>query len=135
MYLPWSKFPANAFLCEMNPNEARIASLLQLFQVDLVVLAGWMRILSAPFLEQFVNRVINIHPALLPREGSGETYTLSTGESIPVFRGMHCVKMALDAGVNTTGSSVHYVTPVVDAGPASVFCQFKSVHRPPGHQQ
>jgi phosphoribosylglycinamide formyltransferase-1 len=121
IYLPWRKFPAGAFLHEMTPNEVRIAGLLQFFRVDLVVLAGWMRILSAPFLERFANRVINIHPALLPREGVGETYTLSTGEQIPVFRGMHAAQMALDAGVSTTGSSVHYVTPSVDAGP--VICQ------------
>lgn len=121
IYLPWRKFPAAAFMHEMTPNEAQIAGLLQFFRVDLVVLAGWMRILSAPFLERFANRVINIHPALLPREGAGETYTLSSGEQIPVFRGMHAAQMALDAGISTTGSSVHYVTPVVDAGP--VICQ------------
>jgi phosphoribosylglycinamide formyltransferase-1 len=120
-YLPWRKFPAGAFEHEMTPNEVQIASLLQFFRVDLVVLAGWMRILSAPFLERFTNQIINIHPALLPREGVGETYTLSNGAQIPVFRGLHTVKMALDAGVTTTGSSVHYVTPVVDAGP--VICQ------------
>jgi phosphoribosylglycinamide formyltransferase 1 len=121
IYLPWRKFPRDASLYEMTPNEARIADLLQLFRVDLVVLAGWLRILSAPFLERFNRRVINIHPALLPREGAGEIYTLSNGEQIPVFRGMHAAQMALDAGISITGSSVHYVTPVVDAGP--VICQ------------
>lgn len=121
IYLPWRTFPLGAFLHEMTPNEAQIAGLLQLFRVDLVVLAGWMRILSAPFLERLADRVINIHPALLPREGAGDTYTLSSGEQIPVFRGMHAAQMALDAGVSITGSSVHYVTPVVDAGP--VICQ------------
>lgn len=120
-YVPWRTFPVEASLREMTPNETQIASLLRIFQVDLLVLAGWMRILSAPFLEQFPKRVINIHPALLPREGAGETYTLSNGEQIPVFRGINAVKMALEAGVQTTGSSVHYVTPVVDAGP--VICQ------------
>lgn len=121
IYLPWRKFPASAFLQEMTPNEVQIAGLLQFFRVDLVVLAGWMRILSAPFLERFAKRVINIHPALLPPEGAGETYTLSNGEQIPVFRGMHAAQMALDAGISITGSSVHYVTPIVDAGP--VICQ------------
>jgi phosphoribosylglycinamide formyltransferase 1 len=121
IYLPWRKYPKGAFEHEMTPNEAQIASLLQLFRVDLVVLAGWMRILSAPFLEQFTNHIINIHPALLPRQGTGETYALSNGEQIPVFRGLHAVKMALDAKVTITGSSVHYVTPIVDAGP--VICQ------------
>lgn len=121
IYLPWRKVPAGAFLHEMTPNEEQIAGLLSFFRVDLVVLAGWMRILSAPFLQRFSERVINIHPALLPREGAGDTYTLSTGEQIPVFRGMHAAQMAIDAGVSITGSSVHYVTPVVDAGP--VICQ------------
>lgn len=121
IYLPWRKFPVGAFLNEMTPNEAQITALFQLFRVDLVVLAGWMRILSAPFLERLTERVINIHPALLPREGAGDTYTLSNGEQIPVFRGMHAAQMALDAGVSITGSSVHYVTPIVDAGP--VICQ------------
>src|SRR5262249_3610063 len=116
-YLPWRKFPAEAHLREMTPNEAQIAGLLHFFQVDLIVLAGWMRILSAPFLEQFARRVINIHPALLPREGTGKTYTLSDGTQIPAFRGINAVKMALDAGVHITGSSVHYVTAEVDAGP------------------
>jgi phosphoribosylglycinamide formyltransferase-1 len=121
IYLPWRKFPVSAFLHEMTPNEAQVTDLLRLFRVDLVVLAGWMRIFSAPFLERFASRVINIHPALLPREGAGDVYTLSNGEQIPVFRGMHAAQMALDAGVSITGSSVHYVTPIVDAGP--VICQ------------
>jgi phosphoribosylglycinamide formyltransferase-1 len=121
IYLPWRKFPPNTFLPAMTPNEEQIVGLLQLFRVDLIVLAGWMRIFSAPFLEHFHRRVINIHPALLPREGVGETYTLSNGEQIPVFRGLHAPQMALDAGISITGSSVHYVTPAVDAGP--VICQ------------
>ncbi len=121
IYLPWHKFPAGAALQEMTPNEAQLAGLLSFFRVDLIVLAGWMRILSAPFLEQFANRVINIHPALLPREGRGETYTLSSGETIPALRGLHVVQMALDAGLRVTGSSVHYVIAEVDAGP--VICQ------------
>jgi len=121
IYLPWRKFPAGEYVDEMTPNEGQIAGLLQFFRVDLIVLAGWMRILGATFLDQFAHRVINIHPALLPRGGSGETYTLSNGETIPVLRGINAVKMALDAGLKITGSSVHYVTAEVDAGP--VICQ------------
>lgn len=121
IYLPWRTRLAGAKPTEMTPTEAQIAGLLHLFQVDLVVLAGWMRIFSAPFLEQFTKRMINIHPALLPREGAGEIYTLSNGEQIPVFRGINAVEKALEAGVAVTGGSVHYVTPVVDAGP--VICQ------------
>ncbi len=127
-YLPWRRFPVSEALSAMTPNETQLAGLLQLFQVDLVVLAGWLRILSAPFLEHFTDRVINIHPALLPLTGEGETYTLKNGELIPVFRGLHAVKMALDAGVRVTGSSVHYVTPAVDAGP--VICQQEVAIKP-----
>ncbi len=112
VYLPWK---------ERAESEARLAALLQLFRVDLVVLVGWMRILSASFIEQFPRRIINLHPALIPDDGTGNTYTTSDGTQIPVFRGLHVVKQALDAGIKTTGSTVHYVTPEVDAGP--VICR------------
>jgi phosphoribosylglycinamide formyltransferase-1 len=120
-YLPWRKFPTAAAAHEMTPSEAQIAGVLHWSGVDLVVLAGWMRILSAPFLAQFAHRVINLHPALLPREGTGPTCTLSTGETIPALRGQYAVQMALDAGLRVTGCCVHYVTADVDAGP--VICQ------------
>lgn len=129
IYLPWrhtvgTQFIASKFTAsqaEMGESESRLTALLRLFQVDLVVLAGWMRILSPTFLEQFTRRVINIHPALLPNDGTGSTYTTSDGTQIPVFRGLHAVQQALDAGVKVTGSSVHFVTPEVDAGP--VICR------------
>ncbi len=105
----------------MSESESRLTTLLHLFEVDLVVLAGWMRILSAAFLEQFPRRVINIHPALLPDDGTGSTFTTKNGTQIPVFRGLHAVQQALDAGVKITGSCVHFVTPEVDAGP--VICR------------
>jgi len=120
-YVPWRKSPSGMAGYEMTPSEKQIAGLLHWFGVDLVVLAGWMRILSAPFLAQFAHRVINLHPALLPQEGTGSTCTLRSGETIPALRGLHAVKMALDAGLRVTGSSVHYVTAEVDAGP--VICQ------------
>ena len=105
----------------ISESETRLTALLHLFQVDLIVLAGWMRILRAAFLEQFPGRVINIHPALLPDEGTGTTYTTNNRTQIPVFRGLHAVQQALDAGVKITGSCVHFVTPEVDAGP--VICR------------
>jgi phosphoribosylglycinamide formyltransferase 1 len=120
IYLPWNR-PTSIGAAEMSDSEAQLTALLRLFQVDLIVLAGWMRILSAPFLAQFPRRVINLHPALLPDSGSGETYTTRDGTTIPVFRGLHAVRQALLAGVPTTGSTVHYVTPTVDAGP--VICR------------
>ena len=112
IYLPW-KQPLE--------SEAKLMALLHLFQVDLIVLAGWMRILSADFLKQFLQRVINLHPALLPDNGMGTTYITADGTTIPVFRGLHAVKQALDAEVTVTGSTVHYVTAEVDAGP--VICR------------
>jgi len=112
IYLPWR---------ERMESEKRLAALLRLFQVDLVVLSGWMRILSAVFIEQFPRRIINLHPALIPDDGTGNTYTTRDGTQIPVFRGLHVVKQALDAGIKVTGSTVHYVTPEVDAGP--VICR------------
>jgi len=118
--LPWVRH-AGTRTGEMPESETRLTALLQLFRVDLIVLAGWMRILSASFLEQFPRQVINLHPALLPDDGTGHTYTTQDGTRIPVFRGLHAVKQALDAGVKVTGSTVHYVTPEVDAGP--VICR------------
>ena len=106
---------------EMSPYENRLAALLHVFEVDLIVLAGWMRILSGAFLEQFLQRVINLHPALLPDDGMGKQYTTREGTAIPVFRGLHAVRQALEANVKVTGSSVHYVTAEVDAGP--VICR------------
>jgi len=120
IYLPWQKRPAGIPI-NMSESEERLTALLQLFQVDLIVLAGWMRIFSGAFLEQFPERVINIHPALLPPRGTGNIYITKNGSQIPVFRGMHAVKQALDAGVKVTGSCVHYVTAEVDAGP--VICR------------
>ena len=112
MHLPWQ---------DRAESEAKLITWLRLSQVDLIVLAGWMRILSASFLSQFPRRVINIHPALLPDDGTGSAYTTRDGTTIPVFRGLHAVRQALTVGVKVTGSTVHFVTPEVDAGP--VICR------------
>ncbi|WP_091293815.1 phosphoribosylglycinamide formyltransferase [Amycolatopsis xylanica] len=70
------------------------------YSPDLVVSAGFMKILGAEFLARFPNRVINTHPALLP-----------------AFPGMHAVADALELGVKVTGSTVHFVDSGVDTGP------------------
>ena len=72
---------------------------LQSAQVDLVVLAGFMRILKGDFLRSFEGRVINIHPSLLPS-----------------FPGLEASKQALDYGVKHTGATVHFVDQGIDSG-------------------
>lgn len=73
---------------------------LERYQPDVVVLAGFMKILSASFLAGWPGRVINTHPSLLP-----------------AFRGAHAVREALEHGVKLTGSTVHLVDELVDHGP------------------
>ena len=112
LYLPWK---------QREEAEARLTAILHLFQVDLIVLAGWMRIFTAKFVAQFPRRMINLHPALLPDDGMSKTYVTSSGIEVPALRGLHVVQQAWDAGMKVTGSTVHYVTPEVDAGP--VICR------------
>ena len=69
-------------------------------RVELVVLAGYMRLLSGAFLARFPNRVINVHPALLP-----------------AFAGLDAIEQALDYGVKVFGVTVHFVDEGVDSGP------------------
>jgi len=80
--------------------EAAYIRALQEARVDLVALAGFMRILKGEFLRAFAQRVVNIHPALLP-----------------AFPGLEAWKQALDYGVKFTGATVHFVDQGVDTGP------------------
>ncbi len=68
--------------------------------IDLICLAGYMKILSPLLCEEFLNKIINIHPALLPS-----------------FPGLHVQQSAIDWGVRFSGATVHFVTPDVDMGP------------------
>lgn len=108
LYLPWQA---------KEEAEKRLASILGLFHIELLVLAGWMRIFTPAFIERYPQPILNLHPALLPDSGQGDTVTTSDGSIVPAFRGLHVVQRALDAGVKVTGSTVHYVIPEVDAGP------------------
>lgn len=70
------------------------------YQPGLVVLAGFMRILSDQFVEHYLGRMINIHPSLLPKH-----------------KGLHTHQRAIEAGDKEHGASVHFVTPALDSGP------------------
>jgi phosphoribosylglycinamide formyltransferase-1 len=84
-------------------HEAAIVDVLREHDVDLVCLAGYMRLLAGPMLEAFPNRIMNIHPALLPS-----------------FPGLHVQQMALDYGAKVSGCTVHFVDEECDHGPIIV---------------
>jgi phosphoribosylglycinamide formyltransferase-1 len=89
------------FRTKLEPEaEERLVALLRGAEVDLVVLAGWMRMIKAPLLDAFPHRIVNIHPSLLPH-----------------FPGLEAWKQALAAGVRETGCTVHYVDAGMDSGP------------------
>ncbi|PLX94634.1 MAG: phosphoribosylglycinamide formyltransferase [Desulfuromonas sp.] len=80
--------------------DTTVVATLQEAEVDLVVLAGFMRIISEPFIEAFPLRIINIHPALLPS-----------------FPGLHVQRKAIEYGARFSGCTVHFVDGGVDTGP------------------
>jgi len=93
--------PPGKFRTKLDEDAERIyIQKLQEARVDLLVLAGFMRILKGDFLRAFHERVVNIHPSLLP-----------------AFPGLEAWKQALDSGVKVTGCTVHFVDQGVDSGP------------------
>ncbi len=121
IYLRWSEWKKNGKTRE--EYDQVLAKHVSEFQADLIVAAGWNLILSPGFLEFFPNKIINLHPAVLP-DGRRDTVILSSGLEIPAFRGAHAVRDALDyfkkhPEIKTpgTGATVHYMTEEVDAGP------------------
>lgn len=96
--------------------EQQVAGVIDVFAPDLVVMAGWMRVMSADFIDRYADRTINQHPALLP-DTAVDSYVLRSGATIPALRGAHAVRDALQQGLQTTGCTVHRVTPEVDVGP------------------
>ena len=96
--------------------EGRLAAVVAAFAPDLVLLSGFMRVLSAEFLARFPDRVINQHPALLP-DDSGDSVMTSGGIAIPALRGAHVVADAVRLGLPVSGCTIHYVTLAVDDGP------------------
>ena len=80
--------------------ELELAAAIEQFGATLIVLAGFMRVLSAEFVQRFDHRMLNIHPSLLPR-----------------YPGLHTHQRAIEAGDAEHGASVHLVIPALDAGP------------------
>jgi phosphoribosylglycinamide formyltransferase-1 len=104
-------FPADAY-ADRTGRDVAMADWVESRRADLIVLAGYMQLLSEPFVTRFRNRVVNVHPALLPQ-----------------FPGLDAIGQALAAAVEVTGVSVHFVDEGVDTGP--VIAQ-REVSVPPG---
>mgnify|MGYP001331855919 FL=1 len=82
-----------------SKDEDEIIALFNAYEVDMIVMAGWMRIVSKKFCDEFAGRIINLHPSLLPK-----------------YKGLHAVEQALKAGENETGCTVHFVNEYLDSG-------------------
>jgi phosphoribosylglycinamide formyltransferase-1 len=80
--------------------DSALAARIDALNPDLILLAGFMRIFGAPFIERYSRRILNIHPSLLP-----------------AFPGLHTHRNALASGVKVHGATVHVVTPALDNGP------------------
>jgi phosphoribosylglycinamide formyltransferase-1 len=97
--IPVGLFPGEDFV-DREARDAAMAEWIEERRADLIVLAGYMQLLSSAFVARFCNRIVNVHPALLP-----------------AFPGLDAIGQALDAGANVTGVSVHFVDEGVDTGP------------------
>ena len=82
-----------------SKQEDTIIQIMQAWKVDLIVLAGWMRIISPKLINAFPDRIINLHPSLLPK-----------------YKGLHAMERSLESGDTLTGVSVHYVNEELDGG-------------------
>tara|TARA_R100000655_G_scaffold89490_2_gene129957 strand:+ start:106 stop:621 length:516 start_codon:yes stop_codon:yes gene_type:complete len=82
-----------------SKDEDEIIALFNAYEVDMIVMAGWMRIISKKFCDEFAGRIINLHPSLLPK-----------------YKGLHAVEQAMKAGEDETGCTVHFVNEYLDSG-------------------
>ena len=89
-----------------SKDEHLIIDIMKAWKVDLIVLAGWMRIITPKLIDAFPNKIINIHPSLLPK-----------------YKGLNVIEKALDSDDVFTGCTVHYVTEELDSG--DIICQRK----------
>ena len=82
-----------------SSNEELIVDVMRAWKVDLIILAGWMRIITPKLIEAYPNKIINLHPSLLPK-----------------YKGLHAIEQAMESGDNITGVSVHFVNEELDGG-------------------
>ena len=82
-----------------SKDEDEIIALFHAYDVDMIVMAGWMKIVSKKFTDEFAGRLINLHPSLLPK-----------------YKGLHAVEQAIKAGETETGATVHFVNEHLDSG-------------------
>ena len=82
-----------------SKDEDSIIRLMKAWRVELIILAGWMKVISPKFVESFPNRIINIHPSLLPK-----------------YKGLNAIEQAFNSDDVITGCTVHYVTEELDSG-------------------
>ena len=82
-----------------SKDEDEIIALFNVYEVDMIVMAGWMKVVSKKFCDEFAGRIINLHPSLLPK-----------------YKGLHAVEQAMQAGEEETGCTVHFVNEYLDSG-------------------
>tara|TARA_Y100001937_G_scaffold105608_1_gene146605 strand:- start:1739 stop:2254 length:516 start_codon:yes stop_codon:yes gene_type:complete len=82
-----------------SKDEDHIIKIFHAYEVDMIVMAGWMKIVSKKFVDEFPGRIINLHPSLLPK-----------------YKGLHAIEQALKAGECETGCTVHFVNEYLDSG-------------------
>lgn len=98
---PAQSVPCNPKKARLAPEESRqLLRVIEMHAPDLIVLAGFMKILDAPFIDALGGRIINLHPSLLPS-----------------FPGIQSIEQAFNFPVKITGCTVHWVIPKLDAGP------------------
>ena len=82
-----------------SKDEDEIIALFNAYEVDMIVMAGWMKVVSKKFCDEFAGRIINLHPSLLPK-----------------YKGLHADEQAMQAGEEETGCTVHFVNEFLDSG-------------------
>lgn len=100
--VPTATFALDCFTTR-EERDLAMATWLEELGVDLVVLAGYLHLLTKPFLDRFPERIVNVHPSLLP-----------------AFPGLRAIEQAIDSGAETTGVTVHVVDEGLDSGPILV---------------